>query len=207
VYRARPGTSFLGTLVSDFYAANNVLECAKQRCLVPLLREWAKLRAELPWQSVRAFIQPLITRLQDAIQLGKDRDRLGAAAFRQARQAIWDRFDDLLLTQTRQPDCRRIWKRVFPHGEELFTFRNDPQMPADNTGTERDLRRLAAARNDGGTHGADWSAEAFARLKSIIATGMKNGVRFIHYGIEVVRAKRQGVRLPLPLAVAAPNTS
>ncbi len=200
------GTSFSGTLVSDFYAAYNGLECAKQRCLVHLLRDLAKLREELPWQSVRAFIQPLITLLQDAIQLGKDREKFSTAAFRQARQAIFDRFDHLLLTQTSQPDCRRIWKRLYKHCDELFTFLNNPQVPADNNGTERDIRSLAAARNDGGTHRADWSADAFARLKSIIATGMKNGVRFIHYGIDVVRAKLRGARLPLPLA-AAPNTS
>jgi hypothetical protein len=201
------GASFSGTLVSDFYAAYNGLDCAKQRCLVHLLRELAKLREELPWQSVRAFIGPLITLLQDAIQLGKDRTKLGAAAFRQARQGILDRFDDLLLTQTRQPDCRRIWKRLFRHCDELFTFLDDPQVPADNNGAERDIRSLVAARNDGGTHRADWSADAFARLKSIVATGMKNGVRFIHYGIDVVRAKLQGARLPLPLAVGTGNTS
>src|SRR5258708_13636865 len=97
------GASFAGTLVSDFYAVYNGLDCAKQRCLVHLLRELAKLREELPWQSVRAFIGPLISLLQDAIQLGKDRTKLGAAAFRQARQGILDRFADLLLTQTRQP--------------------------------------------------------------------------------------------------------
>jgi hypothetical protein len=47
---------------------------------------------------------------------------------------------------------------------------------------------------------------ALARLKTVIAKGMKNGVRFISYGIEVVRAKLRGEHLPLPLA-AAPNTS
>ena len=68
------GESFAGTLVSDFYAAYNGLDCAKQRCLVHLLRELAKLREELPWQSVKAFIQPLIDLFRDAIQLGKDRE-------------------------------------------------------------------------------------------------------------------------------------
>jgi len=53
---------------------------------------------------------------------------------------------------------------------------------------------------------AAWSAAAFARLKSIIVTGMKNPVRFIRYGIEVVRAKLRGERLPVPLA-ATPDTS
>ena len=73
----------------------------------------------------------------------------------------------------------RIWKRLYKHCDELFTFLDDPQVPADNNGTERDIRSLAAARNDGGTHRADWSAAAFARIKSVIVTGMKNGVRFI----------------------------
>lgn len=198
------GASFAGTLVSDFYAAYNGLACAKQRCLVHLLRELAKLREELPWQSVRAFIQPLIDLFQDAISLGKDRDQFSQLAFAQAHQAILDRFDDLLLTsQSCHPDCVRIWRRLFKHGDELFTFLRDRQVPADNNGSERDIRSLAAARNDGGTHRADWSAAAFGRLKSIIVTGMKNGVRFAQYGIEVVRAKLSGKPLPLPLAAAA----
>jgi transposase len=198
------GESFAGTLVSDFYAAYNGLDCPKQRCLVHLLRELAKLREELPWQSVRAFIGPLIVLFQDAIQLGKEREKLGAAAFAAARKLIYNRFDDLLLqTHSRHPECLRIWKRLFKHCDELFTFLHDPQVPADNNGSERDIRSLAAARNDGGTHRAEWSATAFARLKSVIVTGMKNGVRFIRYGIEVVRAKLRGERLPLPLAGAA----
>lgn len=195
------GASFAGTLVSDFYAVYNRLDCAKQRCLVHLLRELAKLREELPWQSVRAFIQPLITLFQDAIQLGKDRDQRSTQAFAAARQRILDRFDDLLLkSNTKHPECLRIWRRLFKHCDELFTFLYDPQVPADNNGTERDIRSLAAARNDGGTHRAPWSADAFARIKSVIVTGMKNGVRFAQYGIEVVRAKLRGACLPLPLA-------
>lgn len=195
------GASFAGTLVSDFYAVYNGLNCAKQRCLVHLLRELAKLRKELPGPSVRAFIQPLITLFQDAMQLAKDRKQLGAKAFAQARQEILDRFDDLILnTNTKHPECLRIWRRLFKHCDELFTFLYDPQVPADNNGTERDIRSLAAARSDGGTHRAPWSADAFARIKSVIVTGMKNGVRFAQYGIEVVRAKLRGIGLPLPLA-------
>jgi hypothetical protein len=91
------------------------------------------------------------------------------------------------------------------HGSrtELFTFLDDPAMPADNNGTLRDIRSLAAARSDGGTRRVDWSARACARLKSVIVTGMKNQVRFIQYGNDVVRAKLRGERLPL---AAAPDT-
>jgi transposase len=204
VIRRVLGASFAGTLVSDFYAAYNGLECRKQRCLVHLLRELAKLSEELPAASVRAFIQPLIALLHDAIELGKNRSRQSARAFAQARQAILDRFDELLLNcHSRNRDCLRIWKRLFKHCDELFTFLFDPRVPADNNGSERDIRSLAAARNDGGVHRADWSAAAFARIKSVIVTGLKNGVRFIHYGLDVVRAKLKGDPLPLPLAKPA----
>jgi hypothetical protein len=86
------------------------------------------------------------------------------------------------------------------------TFLDDPAMPADNNGTERDIRSLAAARSDGGTHRADWSAAEFTQLKSVIVTGMKNRLRFIRYGIEEVRAQLRGERVPVPLA-ATPDTS
>jgi hypothetical protein len=195
------GESFAGTLVSDFYAAYNGLDCAKQRCLAHLLRELAKLREDLPAPSVRAFIQPLMTLFQDAIQLGKDRDQLSRTAFDRARQTIHDRFDELLLgCRSRHPECLRIWRRLFKHCDELFTFLDNPQVPADNNGSERDIRSLAAARHDGGTHRADWSATAFARIKSVIVTSLKNGLRFIHYGLETVRATLQAQPPPLPLA-------
>jgi hypothetical protein len=201
------GQSFAGTLVSDFYAAYNGLDCAKQRCIVHLLRELAKLRDELPWQSVRTFIQPLIDLFQDAIALAKTRKTLDSKTFYQAYDDLIGRFDKLvLLTKTTNRDCQRIRKRLFKHCDELFTFLDDPQVPADNNGAERDIRSLAAARNDGGTHRAEWSAAAFARLKSVIVTGMKNGVRFIEYGIDVVRAKLKGEHLPLPLAAASDTT-
>lgn len=193
------GETFAGTLVSDFYAAYNGLDCPKQRCLVHLLRELAKLREELPWQSVRAFIAPLIALMQDAIQLGKDRSQGTEAAFARARQAVFDRFDDLLLNcHSTNRDCLRIWRRLYRHCDELFTFLNDPRVPADNNGCERDIRSLAAARNDGGVHRAEWSAAAFARIKSVVVTSLKNGLRFIHYGLDAVRAQLKGDPMPLP---------
>lgn len=200
------GDSFAGTLVSDFYAVYNGLSCPKQRCLAHLLRELARLREELPWQSVRAFIQPAITLFQDALALARQRDRLGEAAFAQQRRAVLDRFDVLLMSRSQHPECVRIWKRLFRHCDELFTFLGDRRVPADNNGTERDIRSLAAARSDGGTHRAEWSAAAFGRLKSIMVTALKNGLRFAQYGVEVVRARLAGQALPLPLA-AAPDSS
>jgi len=83
----------------------------------------------------------------------KDRDQLRRTAFDRAHQAILDRFDDLLWNScSRHPECLRSWRRLFNSCDELFTFLDDPRVPADNNGRERDIRSLAAARRDGGTH-------------------------------------------------------
>jgi transposase IS66 family protein len=138
--------------------------------------------------------------VQDAIQRGKERTRHTPAAFAEARAAILNRFDDLLWNgHSGNRDCLRIWKRLFKHGDALFPFLDDPCVPADNNGCERDIRSLAAARNDGGTHRADGSAAAFARIKRVIVTSLKNGLRFIHYGLDAVRAQLQGAPMPLPV--------
>jgi hypothetical protein len=134
-------------------------------------------------------------------KLGKDRETLKSEAFATAKRAILDRFDDLLLGyRGSDKECIRIWKRLARHCAELFPFLDDARVPADNNGTERDIRSLAAARVDGGVHRTPWSAAAFARIKSVVAAGMKNGKRFIEYGLSVVRAKLAGERLPLPIA-------
>jgi hypothetical protein len=51
----------------------------------------------------------------------------------------------MLETRSRHPDCARIWKWLYKHCDELFTFLDDPAVPADNIGTERDIRSLAGS--------------------------------------------------------------
>jgi hypothetical protein len=63
-------------------------------------------------------------------------------------------------------ECERY---ISPYFGEPVVVLNDPRVPADNKGSERDVRGLAAARNDGGMHRAQWSAAAFARIKSVLA--------------------------------------
>ena len=194
------GKSFAGTLVSDFYVVYDGLDCRKQRCLVHLLRELHDLRAELPWQSVRSFVQPLIRLFQEAIALGKKRAQLSPAAFAAARQELASHLDYLILeTHSRHPDCLRIRRRLLRHCDEILTFLDDKQVPADNNGTETDIRSVVAARSDGGVNRSDWGARAFANLKSVIRTCEKSGRSFFTYGMSLVRAVLADTSLPLPI--------
>lgn len=194
------GDSLPGVLVTDFYAAYHGLDCRKQRCLPHLLRELHKLREELSPYYVRNYIQPVMDLLTDAIALGKERDSMSKRAFSQARQAIHDRLDKLILTKRpRDADCHRIRMRLYRHCDELFTFLDDPAVPHDNNSCERDIRSVAATRADGGVNRTAWGAKAFGNLKSVIRTCQKQGRNFFEYGLSVVRAALHGKDPPLPL--------
>jgi transposase len=198
------GDSLPGVLVSDFYAVYDGIDCLKQRCLPHLLRELHRLREALSARSVSYFIQPVITLLKDAIELGKQRDRLSVAAFAAARQTMHDRLDVLILEKNpTNRDCLRIWNRLFKHCGELFTFLGNAAVPSDNSACERDIRSVAAARGDGGVNRTDWGATAFGNIKSVVRTCQKQAKSFVEYGIELVRSMLNGSALPLPF----PNTS
>ncbi len=198
------GESIPGVLVCDFYAAYNLLDAKKQRCLVHLLRELHNLREKLPARCVTTHIQPLITLFQDAIALGKQRETLSPSRYDAARDAIYERYGVLVNKTSTNADVQRIHKRLRKYVDELFTFLEEPHVPADNTANERDIRSVAAARSDGGVNRREWGGKAFANAKSIIRTCQKQGRNFLQYGLEVVRAVYAGLTPPLPLP---PDTS
>jgi len=68
---------FDGVLVSDFWYAYNVLICAKQKCLVHLLRQLERVLKYKDSGGDRAGCSKKLKRLiRDAIRLRKRRDKL-----------------------------------------------------------------------------------------------------------------------------------
>lgn len=61
------------------------------------------------------------------------------------------------------------------HRFELLTFLEQPEVPADNNLSERDIRSVAAARSNGGVNRTAWGAEAFATWKSVNARARRTG--------------------------------
>jgi hypothetical protein len=199
VVRRALGDSLPGVLVSDFYAAYHAIDCRKQRCLVHLLRELAKLRDELPAAAVARHLRPLTELFQDAIALGHRREELPAAEFRRQRDVLVQRLDERWWRQSNEPDCQRIYDRLRRHRDELLVFLDEPEVPADNNLSERDIRSVAATRADGGVNRSAWGARAFAVAKSIVRTCQKNGYNFFQYAQSVIDTLRRGAAPHLPL--------
>ena len=199
VVKAALGDSLPGVLVTDFDAADHAIDCLKQKCLVPLLRELHTLREDASNKSRDASLQPLMTLLLDAIALGKSRSTPTTAEYESARQSLERRLD----TRPTDKDCHRINNRLVKHRFDLLRFLTVEGIPADNNLGERDIRSVAAARADGGVNRSDAGASAFASIKSIIRTCQKQGLPILTYGLSLLGLTDQ--RKPLPLA--APNTS
>lgn len=192
------GDSLPGVLVTDFYAAYHAIDCRKQKCLVHLLRDLHELRGELSRWHVVKYVEPLIVLFQDAIALAKARSTISDREYKAACEKIELRLETIIWQKPKQPDCRRINKRLVRHRFELLVFLEQADVPADNNAGERDIRSVAAARGDGGVNRSVWGAHAFASLKSIVRTCQKNGLNFLEYGLSVLRARRNNSPLPLP---------
>lgn len=193
------GDSLEGVLVTDFYAAYHRIDCRKQKCLVHLLRDLRELRDELSRHHVKKYVEPLMTLFQDALELSRKQGQMVASAYAAACAKIERRLDALIWQKPRQPDCRRINKRLVRHRFELLAFLEHPDVPADNNLCESDIRSVAAARSDGGVNRSAWGAKAFATLKSVIRTCRKNGRNFLEYGLSVLDSRQSESPLPLPL--------
>lgn len=204
VLEAALGQSLPGVLVCDFYAAYDGLAAAKQRGLTHLLRTLRELREKVPARCRQRRLEPLLGLFQDAIALAKRRSELTPEAFRRECDAIYLRFGALATAPSRNTDVRRIQKRLHRYVDELFVFLERADVPPDNNAAERDIRSVAAARSDGGVNRTAWGARAFAHAKTVVRTCQKQGLRFLDYGLSLVRALRAGLPAPLPLA---PDTS
>jgi hypothetical protein len=189
----------VGTLITDFYAVYDAIDCRKQRCLVHLLRALHDLKEKTTRHYVREYVEPLIRLFQEAIALGHARETLTADAYQAACRKIETRLDGLIFTRPRHPECRRINRRLVRYRGELLTFLEQSHVPADNNGMERDARSVAAIRSDGGVNRSESGATAFARIKSVIRTCQKNARNFFAYGLDLVRATLSGSPPPLPL--------
>lgn len=167
------GSAFRGCLVTDFYAAYNLLSCGHQRCWVHLLRDLHALKeahAEneevLVWaKAVRKVYDQTQKWLKKYPQAtSKARDR----AYRQAFERIGELGRQYALTY--EHPCCRLAKRVLRHQDELFQFVLVPGLAADNNLIERDLRPLVIARKISGGSRSEEGTRTRLALFSLMQT-------------------------------------
>ena len=125
---------FRGTLVSDFWGAYNAVVCAqRQSCLVHLLRDLEQVeKYKSPGNNWAPFAKKLRRLIADAIRLRKTSEQMHAEMFASRRRRLTTRLQELIETDWKDPQARRLIKRLRRHQNDLFTFLDKQDVPFDN---------------------------------------------------------------------------
>ncbi len=168
---------FDGVFVSDFWGAYNVLSCAKQKCLVHLLRDlervWDSKDSSGDWPR---FCKKLKRLIRDAIRLWYRMDTMDEATFQSRRERIEKRLQLLIDHEWTNKEARRLIKRLKRHQDELFTFLIHPEVPFDNNFGERSIRGAVIMRKNSFNNRSDKGAKTQAVLMSVFFTLKQRGL-------------------------------
>jgi transposase len=182
------GEEFEGVLVSDCFVAydhHRFADWLHQKCFAHLLKDLSRL-AEAPSRSAAGFARAVARVLRAALVLGSGREGVDRKLYHQRRNEVEAELDRLLERPPRRdPDARRMYKRLLKQRDRLFTFLLEPGLDATNNPAERMLRPGVITRKTGGCNRTAEGAEAHAVLASILVTLKQQG-RHVLRALEAV---------------------
>ena len=168
---------FAGVLVSDFWAAYNILVCAKQKCLVHLLRDLERVERYKDTSGDWArFAKKLRRLIRDAIRLRKRRDEMAPATYERRYHRIQQRLQVMIAREWTNREARRLVKRLRRHQQELFTFVREHKVPFENNFAERIIRLAVIMRKNSFNNRSDKGALTQAILMSVFTTLKQRGL-------------------------------
>jgi transposase len=167
------GAAWRGWLVTDYYAAYNLIPGRHQRCWVHLLRDLHALKEAQPSNPAVLQWAAAVRKLYDDAHAWLAAHPAPPPADRHTEYA------DLLARTCRLGEqyaltydhpCCALAKRLLRHQDELFQFVLVPGLPADNNLAERSIRPLVIMRKiSGGTRSAEGTKTRLA-LASLLQT-------------------------------------
>ena len=188
---------FDGVLVSDFWYAYNVLTCAKQKCLVHLLRElervWKYKDHGGDWP---AFSKKLKRLLRDAIRLRKSKDELDEAAYRRRCEQMDKRLRLFLVHGWSNKEAKRLLKRLTRHRDELLTFLYHAEVPFENNFGERSIRGAVIMRKNSYNNRSEKGASTQSVLMSVFFTIKQRGLNPVDTVKEALKIYTKTGQLP-----------
>lgn len=153
------GPNFRGWLVTDFYAAYNLIPGRHQRCWVHLLRDLHTLKeAQADDPAVLQWATAVRQLYVDACAWLAEHP----APQPSERMAEYTHLYTQVCTlgaqyaRAQEHPCNALAKRLLRHQDELFPFILIPGLPADNNLAERSIRPLVIMRKiSGGSRSAE----------------------------------------------------
>jgi transposase len=189
---------FDGVLITDFWAAYNVIRCAdRQMCLVHLLGELKKVAmykdSSGDWT---AFSKKLKRLVHDALRLWKRRQEFDEQLYAGRRKQIELRLRKLIDTQWDNSQAERLRKRLDRYEDYLFTFLDKPHVPFDNSHAERSIRPAVIMRKNSYNNRSDKGARTQSILMSIFRTLKQRNANPISTIAQALKQCTQTGKLP-----------
>jgi len=158
--------------VSDLYSAQQGHAEDWQICLAHQLRD-CTYAIEAGDTVFAPRMKALLLR---AVVLARRHRDLAPSTRREYRRRLECALDAVMALAPTHRDGQRLRKRYGKHRSHLFTFLDHPEVPADNNGSERELRPTATYRKVTGGFRSDWGADLFAGVRSVIGTAARRGM-------------------------------
>jgi len=158
--------------VSDLYSAQQGHAEDWQICLAHQLRD-CTYAIEAGDAVFAPRMKALLLR---AVVLARRHHNLAPSTRREYRRRLECALDAVMALAPTHLDGQRLRKRYGKHRSHLFTFLDHLELPADNNGSERELRPTATYRKVTGGFRSDWGADLFASVRSVIGTAARRGV-------------------------------
>lgn len=195
--------SFEGTMVTDFWGAyNSVMTRTRQMCLVHLFRELkATSNYRSPGDDWPKFQKSLKRLLRDAVRLWYRKESYKTEQYTSRSNRLFLRLRLLCEKDWKDPNCKRLVKRLVRHEEHLFTFVTTEGVPFDNNHCEREIRSAVVMRKNSYGNRSLAGAETQAILMSIFRTLSKTALNPITAVVEALRTYiSTGTLPPMPTA-------
>ena len=158
--------------VSDLYGAQQGHAEEWQICLAHQLRDCAYATDA----GDAVFAPRMKALLLRAVVLARRHRTLAPSTRREYRRRLECALDAVMALAPTHRDGQRLRKRYGKLRSHLFTFLDHPELPADNNGSERELRPTATYRKVTGGFRSAWGADLFAGVRSVIGTAARRGV-------------------------------
>lgn len=192
------GEIFDGILITDFYAAYNLVEAwAKQRCFFHLFTELIKVDKHNSHPSWHQFRRRLSRLLKDTMRLNNQRTELDDGVFERRKRRLHQRLDQLIADSYEDADAQRLRKRMQNFRGELLTFLDHEGVPPTNNFAEQQMRKPVVARKVCQQNRSERGAKTHAILLSLFRTAELQGHQPVDYVIALTKAAIAGNPLQL----------
>lgn len=197
---------FDGVFVSDFWYAYNVLTCAKQKCLVHLLRDLERVwKYKDPGGDWPAFSKKLKRLIRDAIRLRKSKDELETAPYQRRCERLEKRLQLILEHGWSNKEAKRLLKRLARHQDEVLTFLHHADVPFENNFGERSIRGAVIMRKNSFNNRSEKGASTQSVLMSVFFTIKQRGLNPVDTVKEALKIYLKTGHLPQLKEFSASN--